>query len=107
MDGEITHDQHSSMDWVRGLHGECGYTCIDNMVVYATLHEHSTQDCQNLHRKNSNEEKNKKVMLWYINTISLLFSGTIYIQLSLRVFIVYEYTCMYVKLAKDEQNKSF
>ena len=32
-------------------------TCIDNMVVHATLHEHSSQDCQNLHRTNSNEEK--------------------------------------------------
>lgn len=57
MDGEITHDHHSSVDWVRGLHGECGYTCIDNMVFHATLYEHSSQDRQNLHWTNSNEKK--------------------------------------------------
>ena len=56
MDGEITHDHHSSVDWVRGLHGECGYTCIDNMVVHATLHEHISQDKEMVQMKKKNEQ---------------------------------------------------
>ena len=54
------------------------------------------------HRTNSNEEKDfKKKLCYKYNAFFFIFRYNI--QLSLRVFIVYEYTCMYIKLAKDEK----